>query len=700
MKSINEIAKELNIGAEKVQDYLSSVHKVHVTSSQFDVLNIDNEMYSDIKNNINELTYSLFELSKIFSVGCLTLSRFLNDKGFNISFYDFYKSKPYDFLMPIPYDFYKLVINKFSNSEEELKNDDIPKIDFLNFDIIRYWAEEFYKQNESKTNSYDRIIFPNIPQSIYQKIKKMYPFIEEEIFYIRGVSNGLKEATIITSSGFYEIVRKCLVWRKNWQNIDEIIYFDSNYYFKTLDEDPHKIFSYNFFDWLGDESNAQVAHSFNIIIEYLSLLKCYQTDLEKFMFESENYESLGDKDKAAILYLRSKYYFEQKTNAKKALFELDKIVIPTEANKDKLYLNIFALRAELYETLGKVKESRNDRILSFSKNSIESKRALEKIDNKYIETLPNLRQRDNSAIIFVDDLSYCIDEVNNRIVDSISVFDIKNIPTLFKFKPNHPVKNTLYVRQSDSEFFYIPHIIPEDSFIERAKELCHLLICLGAKEIKIKSIKGKKISNFSLDQLNIEGSGGVKLSKVSGQLEHGKEEQTISEDKTEWQYTIIAEPQKEPYIPDDLFWYHTDINWQRLYQQRMNGVLQSCETLKSSVSTNLTSDELQNIQVDVNTILYKANVSQNKKHKEKHQETEEFEWVLDFRFEPLNKLTFQIDSLFKQNEYKEEVAKLLVNNINIKSISSLLSKYRDSLGVSEEKANYILEELKSKYKIG
>ncbi len=654
--------------------------------SKIDLENLQNTQNTHIYKTLGTLVKEL-------NIGSLTLSRYLKNNNIEISWDKF------DDRILIANRLYELLTAEYADEKEKLIVAYTKYPDFPFFNIVKYWAEKFYKQYKDWTNLYDRIIFPHIPRNIFQKIKNMYPFIEGEICYIRGVSNDLRDTAIITTVGFYEIKKGYLVWRKNWQDIDSIVFLDSNFHFKTQDKDPNKIFSYNLFDSLEVEDDAQIADSFNIIIKYLSLLKYYQTDFEKFLLESENYEGLGDKDKAAILYLRAKCYFEQETNAEKALFELEKIVLPAEANKDDLYLSIFALRAELYETLGKIKEARNDRILSLSKNRIESKRALEKIDNEYIQILPNLRERDNSAIIFVDNFSYCIDEVNNRIVDSVSVFDIKNIPAVFKFKPNHPIKNTLYVRQSDSDFLYVPYIIPEDSFIERAKELCHLLICLGATEINVKSIKGKKISNISLDQLNVEGSAEVKLSKGSVQFEHGKEEQAISENKTEWQYTIIAEPQKEPYVPEDLFWYYTDINWQRLYQQRMNGVLQSRETLKSSVSTNFTSDELQNIQVDINTILYKANASLNKKTKKEHQETEESEWVLDFKFEPLNKLTAQIDTLFKQNEYKEEVAKLLAHNINLEDISSLLSRYRESLGISEDKANYILEELKCRYKI-
>lgn len=628
MKTINEIAKELNIGAENIQIYMSSFYKEHIPSCDFSALIINDEKYNDIKEHIfkflNERIpqVSLLRLSEELSIGTLSLSNFFFKVGFEISYSDYARL--------IPSKFYELAKERFSTQEENI--DEACYIDHVNFDIIRYWAEIFQSKYSTWVNGYDRMIFPSIhKQNI---IRESYPFIKGEIYYIRGISNNLKNAVILTSEGYYEIRDKCLIWQSQWTKLSVVTFIDDKYIFKT-DEDTNNVFSYDIFDGLTDHDHAQISNEFNKIIKYIYLLTLYKNSVETFIAETHNYLSFGDKDDAAIKYLRGKYYYEQK-DVQRALFELRRINMPDQATQDDLYLTIFTLRADLNESIGNIKECRNDRILAFSKNNYESKLALDKVDKEYTQILSRLPERDHLAIMFVDDLSYCVDENTNRIIDSISVFNIHNIPVFFKFKPGHPVKNKLYIRQGNNDFFYVPYIIPEDSFIERTKEFCHLLLCLGATEINVKSIRGKRVHELSAEELSVDGSASVKLSKIKGKYENNKDQKSIQEETTEWEYRIVASPLKEPHIPNNLFWYHTDTNWQRLYKERMDGTTESYERLRNTMTTSFTASDLLDIQTDVETILYKVEAAMNKKIKREYQQEEVSEWLISFKFKPLN----------------------------------------------------------------
>lgn len=638
MKSVNDIAKELDIEAYKVQSYVSSVYNICIPSCDFNSPNITNEQYNDIKEHIAEFNegvspISLSQLAKELFVGTLTLSRFFTKNKLSISYDDVEQS--------IPMRFYELAKEKFSNQKERIVNYNISFIDLIKFDIIEYWTEIFRTKFPKWENDYDRMLFPKIPLNKLEKIRILYPFIKEKIYYIRGISNNLQNVFIITSIGFYEIRKEQFIWFKTWKELTHSSFFDDDFYFFSSDDDPNHIYSNCVFDQLDKEDNAIMAKLFSDIKTYILLVDLYTTNTNEFMFKSESYQSMGDKDAAAIIYLRAKYYYEQEKDVQRALFELGKVVMPDNAIKDNLYLDIFAIRADLYESIGKIKESRNNRILAFSRNNYESKVALDKVDKEYVQVLSELPQKDNSAIIFVDDLSYCIDENNNQIVDSISIFDIHNIPPQFRFKPNHPIKNRLYIRQGINDFFYVPYVMPENSFIERIKEFCYLLICLGATQINVKSIAGKKVSEFSTKELNVDGSASAKFNKGNVSQDIKNEKESIQNEKVEWEYTITARSRKEPYIPEDLFWYRTD--WERLYNERMIGTLESYERLKNTMTTSFTTTDLLNIHADMEIILFKAEATMNKKIKRDYKEEVISEWVINYKFEPLSISPYKID---------------------------------------------------------
>lgn len=65
-------------------------------------------------------------------------------------------------------------------------------------------------------------------------------------------------------------------------------------------------------------------------------------------------------------------------------------------------------------------------------------------------------------------------------------------------------------------------------------------------------------------------------------------------------YTLEFQPSKKPYLPENLFWYNHESEWQRIADDRLNGNLNSAKSLiKSDVFSALSNSEAVSLETEI-----------------------------------------------------------------------------------------------------
>lgn len=292
--------------------------------------------------------------------------------------------------------------------------------------------------------------------------------------------------------------------------------------------------------------------------------------------------------------------------------------------------------------------------------------------------------------------------------ESFIALDINNLPNL-NFPIGHPQLNEVYIAHPRRNDFYLPlNNTAEQLTLDRVSEYATLLQGLGATSIEISSNK----SDISEEKSKLELNVGVDVA-IKGQgleIDYDKEnnEGSFSDFDSKIRQTYTFEPIKKPYIPEGLVWYHSDLNWQKLVRLRLEGGLRThTEEITLSQVENVSSQELQKINVDLKVYFVKAGVDYSKDIKLESKSNKKQTWTLSVKFEDVNKLTETheptviehpvaidetLNSLYA--EYKEDVLFMLEDDGIIDEIErKMLNRKIEKYGLSKEEAEKIEKEL-------
>src|SRR5690606_30488846 len=160
--------------------------------------------------------------------------------------------------------------------------------------------------------------------------------------------------------------------------------------------------------------------------------------------------------------------------------------------------------------------------------------------------------------------------------------------------------------------------------------------------------------------------------------------------------------------PNDLVWYHSDLNWQKLARQRLEGnLLTHAEIISLSQVENISSQEIQTINADLKAFFVKAGVKYSKDIELESKSNKKQTWTLSVEFEDIRKLNevhvqlnseenITIDQTLNPYiaKYKEDVQFMLEDDGIIdegerKMIDRKIEKY----GFTKEGATQIEKEL-------
>lgn len=175
------------------------------------------------------------------------------------------------------------------------------------------------------------------------------------------------------------------------------------------------------------------------------------------------------------------------------------------------------------------------------------------------------------------------------------VFTMDTFPQDINFPIGHPQANTLYLGHPLIPTEYIPfENATEKLFLDKIREFCYLVQCLGAEEIIIQRTKGSDISTDISNTINANLGGGRKLLEAS--LEGNASSKTAERTKKTDGVELIQQfhPSKYPFCPNDLIWLDSDSTWKSMIKQRLNGDIRTySEKITSAEATNISSSQIQ-----------------------------------------------------------------------------------------------------------
>lgn len=274
------------------------------------------------------------------------------------------------------------------------------------------------------------------------------------------------------------------------------------------------------------------------------------------------------------------------------------------------------------------------------------------------------------------------------------VFTLNQIPSDVQFE-GLPQANTLYLAHPVRQNLYLPYEGAEEKlFMDKVREFCYLVQCLGATEVVFHSNKGMRVSESFNSTQNISGGFSNPFVDVNG--EHSRNNSGKSNHSQRVGVDIIQTfaPIKYPYQPNDLVWLATDSSWKQLIKQRLEGgMLSYTYKIRSTDVSQVSNNQITDIKASFRFMLQNANANYNENNDTTFSKREETEWSIQVTFKPLNE--FEKQSVVNTNvmssneeEYIEEFKACL--NDNNGSISNsqrrLLEKMRVSLRVSESRA--------------
>lgn len=282
---------------------------------------------------------------------------------------------------------------------------------------------------------------------------------------------------------------------------------------------------------------------------------------------------------------------------------------------------------------------------------------------------------------------------NRRLINYI--FTIDRLPSDIVFPLGRPQPGLYMAHPVKTERYYPMKGVEETLFMEKVREFCWFVQCLGATRVSFHSNKGLSVSQGMGSTMNVEAQVGIKSVNVGGG--YGNTMKCDDAYTFNQQVELVQNfaPKKKAYCPDDLIWLDSDPAWQMLLKQRLEGgIMEYTYKISSSETCQMSTNEMESVKANFEFIMVKANGSYDASTDKTFSSNEETEWSIHVEFAPLEELGGQNSSnktealklSDDEAEYIDAVKECMEDGeIGVRE-RKLLDKIRVKNGISEERA--------------
>ena len=410
--------------------------------------------------------------------------------------------------------------------------------------------------------------------------------------------------------------------------------------------------------------------------------------------------------RAFICYDRAIKSNDNENLLQEALIEIEKTIDHCKDHKECWELHKY--KGHILELMGKITDSRNAYMKSLAEAPEEQKyelqnriTKLEKANtdlwNNYVLKVP---YKERKYIMLVED-----SKIKNCAVSGITIFNSSNVPNCINFYENMPLNNELYVGHPYNPSVYIPYNQAEDIlFQDKIQEFCYILQQLGAEEITITSLKGRKINetNNKKEELEVAANAG-RFCNASLNIDSSTSNLMDRTSHEQYDVKYVYDPIDMPKVPSETIWYQNQPKWQRLAQSRIDGnTLEYTECISSKLTFFTSSSEKEDIKAKLKVLM--ANIEGRSYEEEEKQLREETEtiWKVSVKFRSKKLLqeksqsrnTISSTLTYKEKEFLNEVRFCIEDDGIIDNSEQIfLNKTREKLGLTEERAKELQESL-------
>ena len=401
--------------------------------------------------------------------------------------------------------------------------------------------------------------------------------------------------------------------------------------------------------------------------------------------------------RAFICYDRAIKSNDNENLLQEALIEIEKTIDHCKDYKECWELHKY--KGHILERMGKTTNSRNAYMKSLAEAPEEQKYELQNRITKLEEANTDLWEnyvlkvpyKERKYIMLVED-----SKIKNCAVSGITIFNSSNVPNCINFYDNMPLNNPSV---------YIPYNQAEDIlFQDKIQEFCYILQQLGAEEITITSLKGRKINetNNKKEELEVAANAG-RFGNASLNIDSSTSNLMDRTSHEQYDVKYVYDPINMPEMPSETIWYQNQPKWQRLVQSRIDGnTLEYTECISSKLTFFTSSSEKEDIKAKLKVLM--ANIEGRIYEEEEKQLREETEtiWRVSVKFR--SKKILQKDTLPQPNsvtaitnnedEFLNEVRFCLDNDGIIDSEEQVyLDKVSQKLGLTQTKAQELQNSL-------
>ena len=410
--------------------------------------------------------------------------------------------------------------------------------------------------------------------------------------------------------------------------------------------------------------------------------------------------------RAFIYYDRAIKSNDNKNLLQEALIEIEKTIDHCKDHEECWKLHKY--KGHILELMDKTTDSRNAYMKSLAEAPEEQKYKLQNRITKLEEANTDLWDnyvlkvpyKERKYIMLVED-----SKIKNCAVSGITIFNSSNVPNCINFYDNMPLNNELYVGHPYSPSVYIPYNQAEDIlFQDKIQEFCYILQQLGAEEITITSLKGRKINetNNKKEELEVAANAG-RFGNASLNIDSSTSNLMDRTSHEQYDVKYVYDPIDMPKVPSETIWYQNQPKWQRLAQSRIDGnTLEYTECISSKLTFFTSSSEKEDIKAKLKVLM--ANIEGRSYEEEEKQLREETEtiWRVSVKFRSKNLLqeksqsrnTISSTLTYKEKEFLNEVRFCIEDDGIIDNSEQIfLNKTREKLGLTEERAKELQESL-------
>ena len=410
--------------------------------------------------------------------------------------------------------------------------------------------------------------------------------------------------------------------------------------------------------------------------------------------------------RAFIYYDRAIKSNDNKNLLQEALTEIEKTIDYCKDHEECWKLHKY--KGHILELMDKINDSRNAYIKSLAEAPEEQKYELQNRITKLEEANTDLWDnyilrvpyKERKYIMLVEDSN-----IKKCAVSGITIFNSSNVPNCINFYDNMPLNNELYVGHPYNPSVYIPYNQAEDIlFQDKIQEFCYILQQLGAEEITITSLKGRKINetNNKKEELEVAANAG-RFGNASLNIDSSTSNLMDRTSHEQYDIKYVYDPIDMPKVPSETIWYQNQPKWQRIALSRIEGNTLECkECISSKLKFFTSSSEKEDIKAKLKVLM--ANIEGRSYEEEEKQLKEETEtiWRVSVKFR--SKKLLQKDTLPQPNsataltnnedEFLNEVRFCLDNDGIIDSEEQgYLDKVSQKLGLTQTKAQELQNSL-------